>query len=597
MPPNINDKITHVALGTRTYLASPGYTIGDDIINCNDLSEWEGINSAVIFAMDVVGQDGKRVEGTYTEWKGILDENSIGSLEQLEGIPQDYQPGENTRVYVGLTASWANELATALEQEHNRDGTHSDVTADSVTTPILNVEKIVYTGSETQQGWDPVGTTPVVSSGYNKGNKEFDLIFDDIDLTQVLSPGMRFKLDRNGTVPTKCADFESSNSQYTSKAAPSGLTFTDDFTCEAWIKLESYTGSNQVIVSRFNSGGTTGWYMSIDTAGRLVILGATTGGGTNRGFASYQSIPLGQWVHVAATLDMSGNVATTYINGVSVANVSIGGTSTALINAGDILIGARATPTEYFDGKISDVRLWSAIRTATQIRDNINQQLVGNESGLQGYWKLNNDFNDATSNANHLAASGGATATNSDHPFSATEYALITSVTFSSPDTTIKLHTGDSHNIPNMTLLNPYFSTHQNPYNWPGIKWKWKTAIMGGSVSTSSTSAVQIPGLSIPVSLPVNRDVNVKLQARDGYVSANGKLQAYIWEGVVGSGRMVTGTALDSSSIALPVSTSDSYRPGSSAVTYNGSIQTSAGTGVLEFSTASPLYLTVEIDS
>ncbi|MFN7348168.1 MAG: beta strand repeat-containing protein, partial [Dolichospermum sp.] len=42
-----------------------------------------------------------------------------------------------------------------------------------------------------------------------------------------------------------------------------------------------------------------------------------------------------------------------------------------------------------FAGQIDDVRIWNVARTQTEIQANYNQQLVGNETGLAGYWNFN----------------------------------------------------------------------------------------------------------------------------------------------------------------------------------------------------------------
>jgi hypothetical protein len=335
------------------------------------------------------------------------------------------------------------------------------------------------------EGWLPISATLTVSSGYNKGNKEHDLT-SSADLTSTISPGMRLKLTRGTTPPTQCTDLESSSSQYASKTSPSGVSFTDDFTGEAWIKLESYTGVVQAIVSRYN--GTSGWDFEINGSGQVAIAGFNAGAANFRGLNSIQSVPVGTWVHVAATLDMSGSTGTIYINGASVAtSFFTGGTSpTALIQAGDLEIGARNGSTAPFDGKVADVRMWSTIRTATQIRDNMNQQLVGNESGLVAYYKLNGNFNDSTANANNMTGQNSAVATNANNPMNSTEYAIVTKVTAS----TVTVFTGTDYNIPNMTLSTPYYSSHYVPFGFPANQGKWAvTTLLVANCTTSSATS------------------------------------------------------------------------------------------------------------
>jgi len=334
-------------------------------------------------------------------------------------------------------------------------------------------------------GWAPLNSTLSVASGYNKGNKEFDLTSSS-DLSGLLTPGMRLRVTRAIAPPTQCTDLEASSSQYANDTSVSGIVFTDDWTIEAWIKVESY--GQITIASRYN--GTSGFYFEIGSDGRLAMYGLNAGSANFRGVIASQSVPLNRWIHVAAVVDMSGFTTATnkiYIDGIDVpAAVAQGGTNpTALIQAGNLAIGS-ANSIRFFDGKMSDVRIWDARRTTTQIQDNMNQQLVGTETNLVGYWKLNGNFNDSTSNANNLAAQGGAVATDSDNPMRSIEYAIITKVTA----TIVTVFTGTDYNMPNMTLSTPYYSTHKAPFGFPATRTKWfVNALFGVQVNVTSNAA------------------------------------------------------------------------------------------------------------
>ncbi len=62
-------------------------------------------------------------------------------------------------------------------------------------------------------------------------------------------------------------------------------------------------------------------------------------------------------------------------------------------------------PFGYFSGCIDDLRIWDHDRTEKQIRKNMRKELSGNESGLYGYWKFNEQNQiieyDSTPNNNH----------------------------------------------------------------------------------------------------------------------------------------------------------------------------------------------------
>jgi hypothetical protein len=413
-------------------------------------------------------------EATAVDFRGHIDGTNL-EIDEIAPGYTDNGSAVNDIVIIKPTTQWANHLAEVLEVSHQNNG--------SLKTQA--VKDALGITTNTGGGWEVLngGTPPTVASGYNKGNREFDLTFAGVNLTSVLSPGMRFRVSRTGTVPTQCTDLESSSSQFWQKTSPTGLSFTDDFTCEAWIKLESYTGSAQAIVTRFN--GSSGFQFLVLSDGTIRLQGSNNGASNISNVSSYQSIPLGCWVHVAAKLDMSSftysnTTSQIYIDGVEVPGVvARGGTNpTSLVQAGNLEVGSQNGGNSYFDGKISDVRVWSTLRTTTQIRDNMCQQLVGNETNLVAYFKFNGNANDSTANANNLTAQGSATATNSDNPMKAIENAIITKVTYSDPNTIVTVFTGTNHSIPNMPLQNPQYSIVKTPYSFPSQSNVWTIATL-----------------------------------------------------------------------------------------------------------------------
>lgn len=347
-------------------------------------------------------------------------------------------------------------------------------------------------------GWVSLATTPTLSA--TNGNRSFDIAIPG-DKTALLSKGMRLKIPRTTTAPTQSADFNGT-SQYASKTSPSGITFTDDFTCEAWIWLDSIsgTGGANAILARRN---TSGWQFRIaDNTGQVQLFGFSATG--YRAVVSNASVPFGRWVHIAATLNMSANTGDIYMDGVQVSStMNNSGTPTSLVQAGDLAIGLESASVRYFDGKVADARLWSTIRTQSEIRDNMNKQLTGSESGLVGYWKLNGNFNDSTSNANNLSASGGATATYAANPFNANAYAIVMSdPVYSAPNTTMTVQCPTGYPIPNETLGTISYATVEAPYGFPLGRYLWELTMLqiGTGSSVSNSAGTYVPsGYSLVV--------------------------------------------------------------------------------------------------
>ena len=459
--------------GSATTLDA-NYTAGDSSISVVSTANWPSTGKGVIFAIDTVTiVDGEEVQdaGSYNEFEGtVTSATSITNVDWVRGAGDtNYTAGSTTRVYIPVSAERENRIVSWGSAEHSEvDGSHTDITADSITVTDVTITGDLTIAGVASDGWTATGGTHSVSTGYNSGNRSFS-IATSTDLSGIVSPGMRYRVTRGTTPGTQCTDLESSSSQYASKSSPSGLSFTPTFSAEAWIKLESYTGSQQTIIARKATGTAAGWELAIDSSGRLVIRAGNTAANLDD-MTSYQSIPLGEWVHVAGTITMSTSGSTfLWINGVSVPGAFTNGTSTTITQSGNLTLGSTNSPSDYFDGKISDVRVWSDARTDTEIKDNMYIQLQGNESNLVGYWKLDGNFNDSSSNANNLTGQNSAVATATDNPFNATEYGIITKVTAS----TIQVFCPKGYGIPNGTLSTPYYSTQDAPFGFPRDKGKW----------------------------------------------------------------------------------------------------------------------------
>jgi hypothetical protein len=229
------------------------------------------------------------------------------------------------------------------------------------------------------------------------------------------------------------------------------------------------------MINRLDAAGTSGgWAFMMTSAGQLRSLYGT--GSSFTQFDTYQSVPLNQWVHVAAVVSsVSGQTGVFYINGTLVPSRTSGNAATTLTQASvDLRIGAAsATPAiTYFNGYMAEARVWSAAQSQAQIEANMAINLTGSETNLVGLWRGNGNFNDLTSNANTLTASGGAIATQTANPYNATEYGVITKVTSSQ----ITVFTGTSGTIPNMTLSGPQYSPDKVPFGFPAGSNKWSVS-------------------------------------------------------------------------------------------------------------------------
>lgn len=366
-----------------------------------------------------------------------------------------------------------------------------------IMAPVAYMLRMLKSGSlydSTKTGWTTLGTAPTYVQ--HNGQKEY-LLSTITDLTGVVGPGTKLKYDRPAGTPTQSMQFVSASSQYASKASPVGLTFTNNFTWEGWVYLDSYiTTGDQTLASRYD--GANGWIVAVKASTGQVSLNGFNGSVANsRAVQSYRSIPLNAWTHVALTLDMSGFTTATckiFINGedIPATLISTGTNPTSFaIGTGNLQLAAFNGANGFLNGKIAHARLWSTIRTTAQIRDNMANVLTGSETGLVALFPGNGDFTDKTANGNNLVGSGGAIATYADNPYKSTEYLIVTAVTSNQ----ITAFAG-SGSIPSTgTLSNFFYSSARSPFGFPSESSKWAISFIGKiTQSVTPGGYVQVAG-------------------------------------------------------------------------------------------------------
>ncbi|NQV17543.1 MAG: VCBS repeat-containing protein [Armatimonadetes bacterium] len=202
--------------------------------------------------------------------------------------------------------------------------------------------------------------------------------------------------------------FDGSDS-YVLCPSSSSLNLTEAFTIEAWINPTGW-GENSAF----------GFGRIIDKQRFLFLLTDSNpvlndysiclwlfheDGSNSRSVAPDNSISLNSWQHVAATYD-----------GISEVKIYVYGQEQSLFqtapptgnildnSADDFIIGNSIGQNYTFEGTIDELRIWDVVRDEQQINDYMFQYLSGTESGLVGYWRMNEangeTIFDFTSNAN-----------------------------------------------------------------------------------------------------------------------------------------------------------------------------------------------------
>jgi len=114
-----------------------------------------------------------------------------------------------------------------------------------------------------------------------------------------------------------------------------------------------------------------------------------------------------QWLHLAMTWD--GTAVRAFVNGTQKAmKASSEAQKTLMTGRTPLIVGSY--PSNYFNGKIDELRIWNVARSAADITATMNHTLVGNEAGLTGYWKFDEKSGttaaDSVTTAGHMAHNG-----------------------------------------------------------------------------------------------------------------------------------------------------------------------------------------------
>jgi hypothetical protein len=146
-------------------------------------------------------------------------------------------------------------------------------------------------------------------------------------------------------------------------------------TWEAWVFPTANDGSWRTIFGIEDQG----WDRNVFINGGYFFAGFGNGGW------QITTINMNEWQHVAVVYNEASNSMKFYKNGVAFTNPSSIGIP---VSAQKFAIGSsqQAGPNQFFQGKISDVRVWNYERTQAQIQGSMNTELTGEEAGLVAYY-------------------------------------------------------------------------------------------------------------------------------------------------------------------------------------------------------------------
>ncbi|MCX6292530.1 MAG: T9SS type A sorting domain-containing protein [Bacteroidetes bacterium] len=280
---------------------------------------------------------------------------------------------------------------------------------------------------------------------------------------------------------------------------PSGGNYafgSGNFTIEAWIKLDAVQPNISATIVSKSVTSYTGF--TIDTYNNY--LAVTLGNSTD-----FYSIDLRDNLCHHIAVSRRNTFLTMYIDGVS---HGFNFDSSNVTTSADLFIGSFTGNGAFCKGNIMEVRLWNIGRTQSEIQSTMNTTLIGNETGLAGYWRLD-DGSGQVAHDYSLTANNGqlgytSSADTSDPAFApACQLSACTlpaaSVTASGSTT---FCSGDSVVLDANTGTGLSFQWQLNAVNIPGATSSSYSADTTGSYACVVTNACgSTTSNSIPVTL------------------------------------------------------------------------------------------------
>jgi uncharacterized delta-60 repeat protein len=172
----------------------------------------------------------------------------------------------------------------------------------------------------------------------------------------------------SGSLPfTSALQFAGGNNSFVTIANSASLDLTSGMTLEAWVDPTAAANGWQDVMYKYHDN----YYLEASSPSGAPSAGGTAGS-TDTGPSAKNPLPTNTWSFLAATYN--GTNMLLYINGVQVASVAVSGnlaTSTAPLQ-----IGGDSTYGQYFQGLISNVRIYNTALTANEIQEDMNTPIA-----------------------------------------------------------------------------------------------------------------------------------------------------------------------------------------------------------------------------
>ncbi len=192
------------------------------------------------------------------------------------------------------------------------------------------------------------------------------------------------------------------------RADTASLSVTGNLTIEMWVKMTGNPGAAwDILLEKSGGSGNRGYELRYYQPGSVdTIVFRLSQNGTTRYTVTWaETLPQNTWIHVALVFNTAATAnATLYLNSsfVSTQNTTAAG---IFDSTEKLAIGCNsiALDDNFLPALVDEVRVWNRLRSGAEIAANYKKELIGDEAGLVGYWKMEQNANDSqTSGLNDL---------------------------------------------------------------------------------------------------------------------------------------------------------------------------------------------------
>jgi hypothetical protein len=170
----------------------------------------------------------------------------------------------------------------------------------------------------------------------------------------------------------------------------------------AYVLTTSWAGDDNTMFEYGNTSPSNGGFgLDFGTTPAGTLDPYTNGSFDNDNQPSGLSATMNQWAHFAMTWD--GTTVRLFVNGNTTPISKTSSGNTLATAQTQLTIGGNPRGA-YFNGYIDEFRVWNVARSQSEIASTMNHTLVGNETGLVGYWKF--DETSGTTAADSVTSPG-----------------------------------------------------------------------------------------------------------------------------------------------------------------------------------------------